>query len=57
MVTFDVDEEQEGDEGQRESRVDQRVVPGDDIAAGVQADEKQNQCRNKRCCTEEVDTL
>ena len=57
MLAFNVDEEQEGDEGQGEGRVDERVVPGNDIAARVQPKEKEDQCRDKRRGAKEVDAL
>ena len=56
-LTLNVDEQQEGDEGKRESRVDQRVIPRNDIATRVQAEEKENQGRDERCRAKKVDTL
>ena len=33
------------------------MVPGYNVAAGVQADKQENQGRDERCCAKEVDTL
>ena len=57
MLAFNVDEEQEGDEGQREGCVDKRVVPWYDIAARVQAKEKEDQGCYERRGADEVNTL
>ena len=57
MLAFDIDEEQEGDEGQREGCVDERVVPRYDVAARVQSEEKEDQSCYERRSAEEVNTL
>ena len=48
MLAFNVDEEQEGDEGQREGCVDKWVVPRYDIAARIQSEEKEDQSYYER---------
>ena len=57
MLAFNVDEEQERDEGQREGCVDKRVVPRYNIAARVQSEEKEDQSCYERRSAEEVNTL
>lgn len=54
---FGVDEEEEGEGAKREGNVDERVVPGNDVAAGIEAEEEKDERGGEGESTEEVDAL